>query len=170
VIEITRARTQEWRLVREIRLAALRDAPDWFWGTYEREVAEPPSWWRQFIGAGAWFVAWEEGRPVGIAAAIFEEKLGRRVWQLVSMWVHPEARRAGVGAQLVDRVKDWAQAAGVQTLQLDVTQGNDAARRLYERCGFRLTGRTTPHPRDPLSRELEMHVTFVARRDAGDAS
>lgn len=154
----------DWEVVREVRLAALRDSPDWFWATYEQEVDQAPEWWREFISAGAWFVAWEDDEPAGIAAALYDRDLGPVTWQLISMWVAPEARGGGVGARLVNRVKEWAQDAGIRTLQLDVTEGNDAARRLYESCGFRPTGRTKPHPRDPLSNEVEMRVDLDVPR------
>lgn len=164
MVEIRRAEQREWELVRSIRLVALRDSPDWFWATYEQEVDRPAEWWREFVGRGAWFVAWENDKPVGLVAAIYDRDLGPLTWQLISMWVAPEARGGGVGAALVDHLKGWARDAGIEALRLDVTEGNDAARRLYERCGFRPTGRTKPHPRDPHLDELEMQVALDAPR------
>lgn len=158
MFEISRAEPDDWKLVRAVRLKALQDAPDWFWATYEDEAGRPEAWWRDYIGAGAWFVAWKTDEPVGIAAAIYDESLGPAKRQLISMWVTPASRGEGIGAALVDRVKEWASETGIRTLQLEVTETNDAARRLYERCGFRATGRTAPHPRVPRLSELEMEA------------
>lgn len=160
MLVIRRAASREWEVVREVRLAALQDAPDWFWATFEQEVDQPPKWWRDFVAAGAWFIAWKGHEPVGIAAAIYDRNLGPATRQLISMWVAPDVRGEGVGERLVSRVKAWAQDAGIEVLQLEVTQGNIKARRLYERCGFRLTGRTMPHPRNALLEELEMRVVL----------
>jgi GNAT superfamily N-acetyltransferase len=68
---------------------------------------------------------------------------------LVSMWVDPRARGRGVGLALVEAVKDWAVEAAADQLILWVADGNDSARRLYERCGFLDTGRRQPLPSDP---------------------
>jgi GNAT superfamily N-acetyltransferase len=158
VIEIRQVRADDWSVVREVRLTALRDTPDWFWSTYEEEADKPESWWRSFIDAGAWFIASAEGRLVGIAAAIGDSDLGDSTRQLVSMWVDPDARRRGVGTKLVEAVKAWTTANGVNELQLQVTENNHAAARLYEECGFTRTGRTQALPRNPSLVEHEMRL------------
>ena len=156
MIEIRPVTAEDWALVRKVRLAALRDTPDWFWATYDEEVDKPENWWRDFIEAGAWFIAYDGEQPVGIAAALPAHYLEESDRQLISMWVEPAARGTGVGAALVNAVLAWARAEGVRELQLQVTEKNDAARRLYERCGFRATGRADPLPRDPSLIEHEM--------------
>jgi len=155
---IKRIGSDEWRTVRRVRLAALKDTPDWFWSAYEEEVDKPESWWRDFIELGAWFIAYETDRPVGVAAAIAGPELHESDRQLISMWVAPEVRGQGIGTQLVEAVKAWARESGVRELQLEVTEGNGDAARLYERCGFRATGRTTPLPRNPELVEREMRL------------
>jgi len=72
------------------------------------------------------------------------------------MWVAPEARRSGVGAALTKAVMDWAAARGAQRVLLGVAENNEAAQRLYERLGFKLTGRSEPLHSDPSRRVLEM--------------
>lgn len=168
VTVVRRVEADEWEVVREIRLRGLRDAPDFFWSTYEDEVDQTPEWWREFVDAGAWFVAWDSGRPVGVVAAIRDGSLGATTRQLISMWVAPEARERRVAERLVNEVKEWAAQEGADRLLLDVTQGNDRARRLYERCAFRVTGRTTAHPRDSGLRELEMELRLAPGRGPGD--
>jgi len=60
---------------------------------------------------------------------------------LLGMGVHRDYRRFGLGRQLVDTALAWA--GGMPSLEwvdLEVLSGNHAARRLYERAGFVVTG------------------------------
>ncbi|WUV11018.1 GNAT family N-acetyltransferase [Amycolatopsis sp. NBC_01488] len=57
-----------------------------------------------------------------------------------SMWVAPQARGRGVAARLIDAVREAAEEAGAEAIGLHVFEGNDRARRVYERLGFVLTG------------------------------
>jgi len=59
---------------------------------------------------------------------------------LVGMYVAAPYRRSGLNRALVQHVIDRALGAGLSTLQLSVTLGNDSARRLYMACGFRPYG------------------------------
>lgn len=154
---VVRMTAEDWELLRELRLSALADAPDYFWSTYNAEASKPEAWWRDFIAAGEWFVAYEDDNAVGLAAAMPFSQLDDGVHHLISMWVSPPARRRGIGALLVEAVKAWAREQGSRVLHLEVTEGNVAARRLYERHGFRDTGGRQPHPRLPLNEE-EMRV------------
>lgn len=86
----------DWELVRDVRLAALRDAPDAFASTYEREAAYTEEQWRGwFSDRFAMFLAHLEDRakPAGLAG-VFDRDDGA---DLVSMWVRPDARGRGVG-------------------------------------------------------------------------
>jgi GNAT superfamily N-acetyltransferase len=150
-VPVTAARVaaSQWRIVRDLRLRALRDAPLAFASTYAREADVDDAAWRERIDAAAWFIAREAApstEPVGLVAGIADRETGGP--HLVSMWVDPGARGRGVGLALIDAVKEWA-AADAEQLILWVADGNDDARRLYERCGFRDTGRRQPLPSDP---------------------
>jgi ribosomal protein S18 acetylase RimI-like enzyme len=78
--------------------------------------------------------------------------------ELVSMWVSPAHRRSGIAAELVAAVVGWAHRTDIATVELWVTRGNDAAVRLYEAAGFRLTGGYQPLPSDPCKDELRMRL------------
>ena len=75
---------------------------------------------------------------------------------LVSMWVRPGGRGQGVGEALVEAAAGWARARGFGTLFLWVTESNAPAMRLYERCGFAVTGELQPLPWDPAVAEIRM--------------
>lgn len=100
-----------------------------------------------------------DGSVVGLVAAYRPDAAAPAV-ELVSMWVSPAQRRAGIAAELVDAVVRWAHHTGATTVELWVTRGNDAALRLYEAAGFRLTGTQQPLPSDPCKDELRMRRTL----------
>jgi ribosomal-protein-alanine N-acetyltransferase len=68
------------------------------------------------------------------------------VWLIVdelhinNIAVRPELRGQGMGSALLARVLEEAAHAGVRRATLEVRRSNDAARRLYERFGFRIAG------------------------------
>ena len=80
--------------------------------------------------------------------------------KLVSMWVAPHARGQGVGRQLVAVVVQWARDHDATSVQLWVTETNTDARRLYESCGFVLSGGRQPLPSDPLLSEVAMQLVL----------
>ena len=160
MVEIEQVGPDDWKLVRDVRLTALQDTPDWFWATYEDEVEQPENWWREFIGSGGWFIAKAGDDPVAIAAGIRDPLLGDATRYLISMWVEPGTRRSGVGVQLIDAVVAWARADGAKEIRLQVTETNDVAARLYAKCGFEPTGRTEPLPRNPTLVERELRLVL----------
>jgi RimJ/RimL family protein N-acetyltransferase len=145
---------------REVRLRALREDPSAFGSTYEAERAEPESWWIDRISASAtgtrraFFLAFEDDECIGLAGGI-EGDLGADR-QLVGMWVAPTHRGTGVARDLVYAVVGWAEQVGAPRVGLWVTRGNDRAQRLYERCGFAVTGDVQPLPSDPCKDEVRM--------------
>lgn len=55
------------------------------------------------------------------------------------LWVEPEYRSAGVGRQLVQAALERFTQIGVQQVRLDTAAQNEAARRLFQSCGFRVS-------------------------------
>jgi len=78
-------------------------------------------------------IAWHDERPIGVAMLAVR---GPRAW-VGGMGVASEARRAGVGEQLMRALLDSAREAGVKRVQLEVLEPNTRARALYEKLGFR---------------------------------
>jgi GNAT superfamily N-acetyltransferase len=122
-----------------VRLAALKDAPYAFGTKYEWEITKHEESWRTRLAARMQLVAEVDGKVVGTAGGIASDD-GNAA--LISMWVAPSARGKGAGEQLVNTVVDWARQEGYPGIRLWVTDGNDAAEKLYVRCGFRRTGGT----------------------------
>lgn len=156
MVEVRAVGPDDWVIMRDVRLAALRDAPDAFGSTYAREAQFAEAEWRRRASTRNSFLAYlpELGAtPAGIAAGIEEEP---GAFELVSMWVRPQARGRAVGPALVTAVTDWARARDAPALHLWVTENNKPARRLYERSGFTPTGERQPLPSDPDLTEIGM--------------
>ena len=150
----------DWQALRDIRLAALRDAPDAFASTYAEQAAFEEADWRQRIARGGTFLAFipeadasdvpeaDASEPAGLAGGYQQ---GPGTVELISMFVRPRARGRGVGEALIAAVLDWARARNATSVHLWVTETNKPARLLYERCGFSLTGERQPLPSNPAS-------------------
>jgi GNAT superfamily N-acetyltransferase len=152
---LVRATTlDDWQPMREIRLQALRDAPDAFGSTYAREIAfEPDEWHRRATRDGSFLAFLPHGGLAGLAGG-FEEDPG--VVELVSMFVRPQARGHGVGEALADAVTAWGRNRNATSVHLWVTETNKPAIRLYERCGFAATSERQPLPSNPGLGEVGM--------------
>lgn len=61
----------------------------------------------------------------------------KRVWILNDLYVVPEGRRQGVAAALMARALCLARETGAEGLFLETAVGNRAARRLYEKLGWK---------------------------------
>ena len=133
--------------MRDVRLAALADAPDAFAMTLAEESGQPEAGWRDRINALPWFLGFQDGEPAGLIAALPPEAVPDQVWHLVSMWVRPQARGGGLADLLVRAVTEHVRQAGADRVTLWVEMGNDRARDFYRRMGFVPTGRRQLYPR-----------------------
>ena len=119
--------------VRPLRLRALREDPDAFGSTLAREQDRANADWDFWVRDA--LIAFDGDAPIGMANL----KLDADQAQLFGMWVAPEARGRGVAETLA---RALIERAGERPITLCVADGAHAARRLYERLGFRPTGTT----------------------------
>jgi ribosomal protein S18 acetylase RimI-like enzyme len=140
----------DWETFRDVRLAALKEAPYAFGSKWENEKDRSEEEWRHFVASRWRFVAVRGGQVVGTAAGGDANYTGAAA--LTSLWVEPGSRGLGIGDQLVIAVLDWAKAAGFSRALLWVSEGNLYAEALYRRHGFSRTGEVVRDPR----REFEM--------------
>ena len=56
---------------------------------------------------------------------------------ILSIAIHPDRRRAGIGARLLEHALDRGRAIGATLATLEVRRGNRPAIAMYERAGFR---------------------------------
>jgi ribosomal protein S18 acetylase RimI-like enzyme len=164
-VTVRRVRADEGPVLKEIRLAALSESPSAFASSHAAEVDEPDGHWasRASLGAagehGATYFAIADTSVVGMVSAYRPDPVGSSI-ELVSMWVSPSHRRAGIAGELVRAVLGWANGTGATTVDLWVTRGNEAAVRLYEATGFQKNGEYQPLPSDPCKDELRMRCAL----------
>lgn len=143
MVRVRPVRSEEWQRLKQLRLAALRDTPSAFAATYADEASRDDAFWRARAASNAagtstqGYLGFVEEEPAGLVVGLALDET--RPWrvEVAGMWVAPGARRLGLGGALLEAVRGWATARGATTLELCVLEGNDAARRLYERAGFR---------------------------------
>lgn len=166
---VRRVRPEDGPALREIRLNALRSDPQAFGSTHEAEVGAPSGDWSKLAAVSSEgpsrFIAVAEfdGRLVGIAGGYRPDESPdeRGIW---GMWVAPEARRRGVGRDLVRAVRGWAEHSGAVRLILWVVETNEPAVALYRSMGFTETGETQLLPSDETLVEIQLalQLTFDA--------
>ncbi|MFC8346211.1 GNAT family N-acetyltransferase [Streptomyces sp. NPDC057280] len=83
--------------------------------------------------AGAFFVAYEEGRPVGCGAL---RRLEPGVGELRHVWVRQDARRLGLARRLLAALEGEATARGLTLLRLDTHATLTEAQTMYRACGY----------------------------------
>lgn len=140
-ISVLRLTPNDWRTERELRLAALFDAPSAFGSRLVDAEAFTEPDWRQRLSSQVRFAAWVGGIAVGtVGVAVDGEAYQAGTAVLVGMWVAPDARGRGVADQLVEAVIAEGRRDGLTAICLSVTHGNVVAERLYARHGFTRTG------------------------------
>lgn len=120
--------------------ASVRDfrAPEETWrrrrARYEEWAQERDAALLLAHDAGGELIGYAFIRVVGGEATL---QTGDRVGDLQSLAVLPSARGAGAGSALIEATFDHLRDLGIGEITLGVFDGNDAARRLYERFGLR---------------------------------
>ncbi len=144
MVTIRRVRADEWEALRDLRLNALRGAPEMFGSTSREAAQRPESSWRNAARRGdtddAWItlVADDGGRLVGMASGLRHDD---GVVELIQMWVDPAARRRGLGSGLGSGIVSWAAGRAAPLVRLAVNPDGAEAIALYRALGFRDTGR-----------------------------
>jgi ribosomal-protein-alanine acetyltransferase len=85
----------------------------------------------------------------GVVNGFVVARLGGDDCELENIAVAEEAQRQGIGLGLVQRLKTTARELGAKQILLEVRESNRAARRLYERSGFHITGRRKSYYQEP---------------------
>ncbi|MFI1522079.1 GNAT family N-acetyltransferase [Kitasatospora cineracea] len=168
---------EDWRQVKELRLAALRDpvAGIAFLDTYDNAAARPDEHWQERAAGSRGetvaqqFVAeradggWDGSVTVLIERAGHADALGAPTdvdqAHLVGVFVRPEQRGTGLARALFDAAIAFAHELDepkVSRVRLYVHQDNQRAEAFYRKIGFTRSGRSVPVPGDGSSVEREL--------------
>jgi ribosomal protein S18 acetylase RimI-like enzyme len=159
-LTVCRLVSDDWQVYRAIRLAMLEESPSAFGSTHAEATSFDEQLWRQRLAENAVILARVGLTPAGSAMYSEYGATDPGDCSLFGMWVDPRFRRLGVGRALVNAVVAQARAAGKRRVVLHVVADNPAARRLYEREGFVVTGQSVPYPNDDQLTEIEMELVL----------
>jgi GNAT superfamily N-acetyltransferase len=149
-----------------IHRQALLYAREYGWDvTFEALLAEiGAEFIRKFDASGerGW-IAERNGAPVGAVLCV---RASAHEAKLRLLHVEPQARGLGIGAALVDACIAFARERGYATLTLWTNDVLLAARRIYERRGFRLTSEESHHSfgKDLVGQYWELDLRTAAAR------
>ena len=116
---------------------------------WQKDVYPAPDFLRSSLAAGELYLVREGARIAGAMVLNHQsnESYPDSVWQvradaeeqlvIHALGVHADFERRGCARALVGKAIELARAAGMKAIRLDVLEGNTAAERLYEGCGFR---------------------------------
>jgi ribosomal protein S18 acetylase RimI-like enzyme len=129
-----------------VRLACLKNVPQFFGSTYEEEVLNPRFQFESFIEEQTpdhvMFGAFDGEHLIGITG--FNRMARQRAMhrgEIVQVYVDSNYRGQNIGEQLIRRALDYAFTLdGIEQVQLSVIASNQTAIRLYEKIGFRSFG------------------------------
>jgi len=119
---------------------------------FDRELAELPGDYAPPRGAILLACVGAE-----IAGCVALRPLESGICEMKRLWVRGPFRGTGVGRALAMAILERAQRCGYQRMRLDTLAGMQAARRLYQRLGFRAIPayNSSPIP-DTLYLEIEL--------------
>lgn len=130
----------------EIRLSALKNNPESFGSTYERErefsrelVAERIKPAKDQFVLGAFN---DENSMLGTVTFVREKGLKFcHKGDVFGMYVKAEHRRMGLGRSLMQTlIKEAKKCEGLEQIRLTVVSSNESAKKLYQSIGFKVYG------------------------------
>ena len=145
-IVVRKLHPHESTIYREIRLACLKNVPEFFGSTYEEEILNPKFMFETYIENGSadhvMFGAFDDERLIGITG--FNRMARKRAshrGELVQVYVDSSYRGQNIGEKLLRHALDYAFTLdGIEQVQLSVIASNKTAIRLYEKLGFKTFG------------------------------
>ena len=135
-MDIRLTQTQDWMLLKHVRLAALLDSPTAFGVSHETAANYTDAQWQERASSGIgtkFWLAIKDGKPVGMIGAGVSQT---HRYNLIGMWIEADFRGSGVAAQLVGAVKRQALQEGHEFVYLDVSPDNARASSFYLKQGF----------------------------------
>jgi ribosomal protein S18 acetylase RimI-like enzyme len=145
MIDIKRIQKGEWETYKQLRLAALQEAPYAFTTTYEAAVERKPASWIEQTDTFSdgtdqcLLVAYIEHVAIGLCA-FYRNTNTPCEGEIVQIWVAPEHRGTSVAKKLMDAMIQWARGTNTARIRLDVKKDNRRAIRFYQNYGFTVIG------------------------------
>ncbi len=143
MIYISILQPSEWREYKQIRLESLKENPEAFGSSYEKEVNYSEEKWQERLNDSdtILFVARDENKPVGMVGIHVEVQNNKKVAHIWGMFVSTSCRGNGVGKLLMrELLNEVKRRNEVNVMELMVNNDQTAAVKLYESLGFEKVG------------------------------
>ena len=144
----------EHDLVEVCEIEDLSELSAWGWDAYHKELESGRDTVMLVARVDSAFYR------VGFAGFIVSRIIAGEL-HINNVAVRPEFRRHRIGSGLLEKTLQVAQRHGAIVAHLEVRAGNDAAQRLYVRCGFRATGRRRAYYHAPVEDALLMSLSLA---------
>lgn len=135
---------EDWSVYREVRLAALKDAPDAFVARFEDEASYDEAFWRERMVRASRFVAEREGKSVGLVCLGPHDDGDPETGEVFGLWTVPTLRGQHVARGLVSAAARKAADEGLRLLYFWVVSDNALAIGFASTFGFRPTSQRRP--------------------------
>ncbi len=142
-IEIRVLDRDEWQIYREIRLAALRDAPEAFVDRFEDEAARDDQIWRDRMARASRIIAERGGEPVGMVCLGLHDG-DPETGEVFGLWTAPTVRGQRVARDLVSTAARQATKNGYRQLYFWAVSDSASAVGFASSFGFRPTSSRRP--------------------------
>ncbi|MFE4197655.1 GNAT family N-acetyltransferase [Paenarthrobacter sp. NPDC056912] len=165
---IRRLHSEDWRLLKAVRLEMITDTPMAYVESLEAARRQTDTQWQGRAAAmsgdaSATVVAdggQDGSRICGLMRVVVkhpQDPQKPRQAMLISVYVAPEHRGLGLADELLKEACLAAEKElGARLIELGVHQDNARALAFYTRHGFRTTGGSRPYPQDTSKLELVM--------------
>ncbi len=133
----------EWQLYRDVRLAALRDAPEAFVARFEDEASYDEDFWRDRMSRATRIVAERGNEPVGLVCLGLHDE-DPETGAVFGLWTAPSVRGQHVAWDLVSTARQKAAEDECRLLYFWVVSDNASAVGFAGSFGFRPTSERRP--------------------------
>ena len=133
----------EWRLYREVRLAALREAPAAFVARFADEESHTDNFWRERMMRSCRIVAERGDEPIGMVCLALSDE-DPETGEVFGLWTAPTARGQRIAWDLVTAACKQAAEEGCTRLYFWAGSDNASAIGFASSFGFRPTGERRP--------------------------
>jgi RimJ/RimL family protein N-acetyltransferase len=140
-------RPAEVDALRALRIESLRCCPVAFTADLGEAETRSLDAWRDQVTRGGGdetelILVAVDGDQLAAMTGVWAPKSGKcaHVGTVWGVYVRAPFRGRGLAEQLLLAGIEWARTKGLLRLKLSVVEGNDLARRCYERCGFTAYG------------------------------
>lgn len=122
------------------------------------EIAQWTAWDYARVARGE-MAGWVADQDDSVAGFLVARRIGSDL-EILNFAVRPDARRQGIGTDLLQQAFEWGKTFDAEKALLEVRASNLAALQFYERHGFEVTGRRKQYYAAPIEDALVLAASL----------